>query len=268
MQDFQVLIGTIVAALTIMFFLWSKGKGAQQAAALKPEDDEVSPLKDFSKKRACPRPAGLETDTAKQRAFKDTPLQDIAIDDVPGVGKITKERLKNHDYISITTGEQLFGFFLYKTRPGSSAPRKGRCDEFKTWLTNDCLVQGKVADAILEACMQKAEKVCIYAAGREYGRVSGSGSGSQSTTQVYNNKAIQDVAILEVPGVGPVTAELLKKQKQITNGEQLFGFFLYVGRDEERFKSWLKDECKVRGQEANRIYEALANTADVICAFG
>jgi hypothetical protein len=137
MQDFQVLIWTIVAALTIMFFLWSKGKGAQQAAALKPEDDEVSPLKDFSKKRACPRPAGLETDTAKQRAFKDTPLQDIAIDDVPGVGKITKERLKNHDYISITTGEQLFGFFLYKTRPGSSAPRKGRCDEFKTWLTND-----------------------------------------------------------------------------------------------------------------------------------
>ena len=56
---------------------------------------------------------------------------------MPGVGKITKERLENHDYISITTGEQHFGFFLYKTRPGSSAPRKGRCDEFKTWLTND-----------------------------------------------------------------------------------------------------------------------------------
>jgi hypothetical protein len=33
MQDFLVLIRTIVAALTIMFFLWSKGKGAQQAAA-------------------------------------------------------------------------------------------------------------------------------------------------------------------------------------------------------------------------------------------
>jgi hypothetical protein len=258
----------VLAALTLLFFYCGGGKDAQQAAAVRSEDDKVSPLKDFSKKRAPPRPAGLETETAKQRAFKDTPLQDIAIEDVPGVGKITKERLENHDYVSITTGEQLFGFFLYKTRPGSSAPRKGRCDEFKTWLTNDCLVQGKVADAILEACMQKAEKVCIHAAGREYGRVSGSGSGSQSTTQVYNNKAIQDVAILEVPGVGPVTAELLKKQKQITNGEQLFGFFLYVGRDEERFKSWLKDECKVRGQEANRIYEALANTADVICAFG
>ena len=121
---------------------------------------------------------------------------------------------------------------------------------------------------MLEACMQKAEKVCIHAAGREYGGVSGSGSGSQSTTQVYNNKPIQDVAIQEVPGVGPVTAELLKTQKQITNGEQLFGFFLYVGRDEERFKSWLMDECKVRSQEANRIYDALAKTADVICAFG
>jgi len=268
MEDFLVLIGA--AVLAIMVFLWSKGKGAQQAAALKPEDDEVSPLKDFSKKRARPRPAGLETETAKQRAFKDTPLQDIAIDDVPGVGKITKERLENHDYISITTGEQLFGFFLYKTRPGatSSAPRTGRCDEFKTWLTNDCSVQGKVADVMLEACMQKAEQVCIHAAGRGYGRVSGSGSGSQSTTQVYNNKPIQDVAIQEVPGVGPVTAELLKTQKQITNGEQLFGFFLYVGRDEERFKSWLMDECKVRSQEANRIYDALAKTADVICAFG
>ena len=359
MQDFLVLIGIIVAALTFMFFRWSEGNGAQQAAALEPEG------------QACPRPAGLETETAKQRAFKDTPLQDIAIDDVPGVGKITKERLENHDYISITTGEQLFGFFLYKTRPGGSAPRKGRCNEFKTWLTNDCSVQGKVADVMLEACIQKAEKVCIHAPGRGYGRVlirkharaavgdddevgehgvqdylsviesqamdskktelltamlrlemrplvlkvfseitmwrgqgengyfhgapkdwnlvasalrsteevldserqadgtvSGSGSGSQCTTQVYNNKAIQDVAILEVPGVGPVTAELLKTRKQITNGEQLFGFFLYVGRDEERFKSWLKDECKVRGQEANRIYEALANTADVICAFG
>jgi hypothetical protein len=65
-----------------------------------------------------------------------------------------------------------------------------------------------------------------------------------------------------------VTAELLKTQKQITNGEQLFGFFLSVGRDEERFKSWLMDECKVRGREANRIYDALAETADVICAFG
>ena len=40
------------------------------------------------------------------------------------------------------------------------------------------------------------------------------------------------------------------------------------GRDEERFKSWLMDECKVRSQEANRIYDALAKTADVICAFG
>jgi hypothetical protein len=104
-------------------------------------------------------------------------------DDVPDVGKATKQRLENHDYISITTGEQIFGIFLYKTRPGStrSAPRTGRCDEFKTWLTNDYSVQGKVADKMLEACMQKVEKVCIHAAGRGHGRVSGSGSGSQST---------------------------------------------------------------------------------------
>jgi hypothetical protein len=82
---------------------------------------------------------------------------------------------------------------------------------------------------MLKACMQKAEKVCIHAAGRGYGRVSGSASRSQSTchttTQVYIKKAIQDVAIQEVPGVGPETAKLLKN-KEITNGEQLFGFFL------------------------------------------
>ena len=123
---------------------------------------------------------------------------------------------------------------------------------------------------MLKACMQKAEKVCIHAAGRGYGRVSGSASRSQSTchttTQVYIKKAIQDVAILEVPGVGPETAKLLKKNKEITNGEQLFGFFLYLGRDEERFKKWLKDECEVRVQEANRIYEALARTANVLCS--
>jgi len=272
-----------IGVLVTLFLVWRcfRGtEGAQQAAGLRPEDDKVSPLKDFSKRSPAGRPdlrqtpqksgraAGLETDTAKERAFKDMPLQDIAIDDVPGVGKATKQRLENHDYISITTGEQLFGIFLYKTRPGatSSAPRTGRCDEFKTWLTNDCSVQGKVADVMLEACMQKAEQVCIHAAGRGYGRVSGSGSGSQSTTQVYNNKAIQDVAILEVPGVGPETAKLLKKNKEIANGEQLFGFFLYLGRDEERFKKWLKDECEVRVQEANRIYEALARTANVLCS--
>ena len=86
-----------------------------------------------------------------------------------------------------------------------------------------------------------------------------------TTTQVYIKKAIQDVAIQEVPGVGPETAKLLKN-KEITNGEQLFGFFLYLGRDEERFKKWLKDECEVRVQEANRIYEALARTANVLCS--
>ena len=69
-----------------------------------------------------------------------------------------------------------------------------------------------------------------------------------------------------MPGVGPETAKLLKKNKEITNGEQLFGFFLYLGRDEERFKKWLKDECEVRVQEANRIYEALAKTANVLCS--
>ena len=63
MQGFLILIAIIVVAFTFMFSLWSEGKGPQQAAALKPEDDEVSPLKDFSKKRACPRPAGLETET-------------------------------------------------------------------------------------------------------------------------------------------------------------------------------------------------------------
>ena len=281
MLDLLFQIG-VLAAVTILVWRWFGGTvGAQKAAVLRPEDDKVSPLKGFSKSstRALQRPAGLKTDTEKRRAFKDTPLQDIAIDDVPGVGKATKQRLEDHDYISITTGEQLFGIFLYKTRPGatSNAPRTGRCDEFKTWLTNDCSVQGKVADVMLEACMQKAEKVCIHAAGREYGGVSGSGSGSQSTTQIYNNKPIQDVAIQEVPGVGPETAKLLRKNKEITNGEHLFGFFLYLSRGkggaqraahEERFKKWLKDECEVRVQEANKIYKALAKTADFLCTLG
>jgi hypothetical protein len=189
---------------------------------------------------------------------------------VPGVGPKTKERLTKHDYISITTAEQLFGFFLYKTRPGvtSSDPRMGRCDEFKMWLTNDCSVRGQEANKILKAFLDKAEKVCIHTAGTEYGMVSGSGSGSGSTTQVYNNKAIQDIAIQEVPGVGIVTADLLKKNKNITNGEQLFGFFLYLGRDGERFKTWLKDECEVQVQVANKIHKTLAATAVKLCALG
>jgi hypothetical protein len=231
----------------------------------------ITPPPFFLPQRTPPSPAGLETETQKERAFKDTPLQDIAIEDVPGVGPITKERLKKHDYISIITGEQLFGFFLYKTSPGvtSSAPRMGRCDEFKTWLTNDCSVRGQEANTILKAFLDKAEKVCIHTAGTEYGSVSElSGSGSGFTTQVYNNKAIQDIAIQEVPGVGIVTADLLKKNKNITNGEQLFGFFLYLGRDAERFKTWLKDECEVRTQVANKIHQTLADTAAKLCTLG
>jgi len=110
---------------------------------------------------------------------------------VPGVGTITKERLQKHDYISITTAEQLFGFFLYKTRPGvtSSAPRMGRCDEFKTWLTNDCSVRGQEANKILKAFLDKAEKVCIHSAGTEYGRVSElSGSGSDTHTHTHQDQ--------------------------------------------------------------------------------
>jgi len=65
-----------------------------------------------------------------------------------------------------------------------------------------------------------------------------------------------------------VTADLLKKNKNITNGEQLLGFFQYLGRDEERFKTWLKDECEVRTQVANKIHQTLADTAAKLCTLG
>jgi len=219
------------------------------------DEDKVSPMKDFRKKHAPPRQNSTPTTTSvKMELFMWTPLQDIGIQDVPGVGPATLARLAKHDYVSIKTGEQLFGLFLYK----------GRGEEFRTWLKDDCEVQGSVAKQLHEACLDKANKVCSTELGGG-GGVAARGR-TETTTQVWNRTPIQDVEIRDVPGVGEKTAPLLARNKNITTGEQLFGFFLYLGRDEDRFRSWLKNECEVQGSAAARICNALAERAREICA--
>jgi len=195
------------------------------------------------------------TSTTKKLAnFLATPLQDIAIEDVPGVGPVTKERLAKHAYVSITRAEQLFGMSLYL----------GRGEQFKAWLKTECEVTGAVAKQLHEACLNKAEKVCIQRGGG--GSAGGAVGRAETTTQVWNRTPIQDVKIRDVPGVGDITAKNMGRTKNITTGEQLFGFFLYLGRDENRFKSWLKDECDVQGSVAARTCGALAERANDICS--
>lgn len=220
--------------------------------------DVLSPLKDFQKRTpAPPLPAG-STDSTKERSFLATPLQDIHIRDVPGVGLATEDALKKHSYINITTAEQLFGFFLYQGRDS---------DAFTNWLKKHCAVTGSVASVLYTSCLQKAQQLCILGAGAGGDRVArGRSTGcTGATTNAFNNTPLQDLMINQVPGVGEKTVPLLKSTMNITTAEQLFGFFLYLKRDETRFTTWLKNKCDVQGSVAARIYDALDGAAKNIC---
>ena len=96
----------------------------------------------------------------------------------------------------------------------------------------------------------------------------------------FRSTPLQDLKVEDIPFIGPVTAQNMKTTKNITTAEQLLGYFLFLGpRDpspqvssesvagmhEERFKNWLKDECKVTGSVAQKVYRSLVAKADVVC---
>ena len=134
---------------------------------------------------------------------------------------------------------------------------------------------------------EKAEKVCA-AGGRGDGipaRTTGKDVTpvKDSTTVVidkFRSAPLQDLKVEDVPFIGPVTAQNMFTTKNITTAEELLGYFLFLGpRDpspqvssesvagmhEERFKNWLKDECKVTGSVAQKVYRSLVAKADVVC---
>ena len=88
-----------------------------------------------------------------------------------------------------------------------------------------------------------------------------------TTTQKLNTfltRPLRDCALTDVPGVGPVGHAKLVDASEIRTPEQLLGQFMLLGP--ERMRRWLEDAVEIRGQEAQRISDALSAKADrVLC---
>ena len=195
--------------------------------------------------------------------FLSTPLQDIALADVPAVGPKTLRALERHN---IKTAEQLFGYFLYQERHE---------DAVRGFLRDDMGLHGATVKRLYDSMITKADRLCEMG-GRGYGSLSAgklthqpSSTMSTSTAHEYfMSTPLQDIALDQVPGVGDKTLPKLR-QASISSAEALFGYFLYVGRDEENFRDWLKaDSIGVRGAEAKKVHDAMRDKADLLCALG
>mmetsp|Transcript_16984 Transcript_16984/g.37954 ORF Transcript_16984/g.37954 Transcript_16984/m.37954 type:complete len:93 (-) Transcript_16984:70-348(-) len=79
--------------------------------------------------------------------------------------------------------------------------------------------------------------------------------------QNFQATPLIDVKLKEVPGVGPKLLEKLE-EANIDTAEKLMGHFLVMGRDTDRFKTWLEDVCEIRGQDGAKVVEPLAEKAD------
>mmetsp|Transcript_5263 Transcript_5263/g.3699 ORF Transcript_5263/g.3699 Transcript_5263/m.3699 type:complete len:94 (+) Transcript_5263:3-284(+) len=76
----------------------------------------------------------------------------------------------------------------------------------------------------------------------------------------FQAQPLQDCKLSDVPGVGAKTLEKLN-ESNIDTAEKLVGHFMVMGRDTEKMTSWLEDVCEVRGVEAKKVAEGLAEKA-------
>jgi len=200
------------------------------------------------------------TSSVALKYFLSTPLQDIALKDVPGVGKESLKVLLRKDFRAT---EQLFGYFLYLGR---------REHDVRAFLRDTIGLQGAQAKQVYDSLASKARSVCATG-GRGYGSSATSllhqPSSSVSTSvamEAFMCTPLQDISMDQVPGVGSETLPKLKK-RNISSGEALFGYFLYLGRDEDSFREWLKN-MDVHGSAAKKVYESMRDKADVVCVLG
>jgi len=210
-----------------------------------------------------PTPPPAST-SARVDYFLSTPLQDIALADVPGVGPRTLEALARRH---IRTAEQLLGHFIYKQRSE---------DAVRGFLRDDIGLQGAVAAKLFNSMVLKADRVC-QTGGRGYGSSTAANSSvatrshhpssapsTSAAHEYFLSTPLQDIPVDQVPGVGDKTLPKLHKS-DIWSAEALFGYFLLVGRNEERFRQWLKDDIDVHGSAAKNMHDAMRDKADVLC---
>ena len=133
--------------------------------------------------------------------FLSTPLQDIALADVPAVGPKTLRALERHN---IKTAEQLFGYFLYQERHE---------DAVRGFLRDDMGLHGATVKRLYDSMITKADRLCEMG-GRGYGSYSAGTLSHQpastmSTSVAHENfmsTPLQDISLDQVPGVGDKTS--------------------------------------------------------------
>ena len=93
-----------------------------------------------------------------------------------------------------------------------------------------------------------------------------SSSSPTTTTKKFNtfiSTPLQDIALPDIPGVGPVAHARLVAAG-VVSSEQLMGHFLLANRGEDEMRKWLVEEVGVRAQEAGKIVAALAQKGRVV----
>jgi hypothetical protein len=89
------------------------------------------------------------TTTKKFNSFISRPLQDCALNDVPGVGKSSSSKLQSS---GLDTPEKLMGLYLVSDRD----PEK-----MKRWLIDHCTIRAQEARKISDAFDKKSQGAMI-----------------------------------------------------------------------------------------------------------
>ena len=89
--------------------------------------------------------AAVDT-TVKNATFQSTPLQDVLLKDVPGVGKVALEKLETK---KITNAVQLMGQFFLMNRDEK---------EMSTWLVNEVDLREQDTEKIIKPLAEKSDK--------------------------------------------------------------------------------------------------------------
>eukprot|EP00293_Proteomonas_sulcata_P020349 CAMPEP_0184291580 /NCGR_PEP_ID=MMETSP1049-20130417/3558_1 /TAXON_ID=77928 /ORGANISM="Proteomonas sulcata, Strain CCMP704" /LENGTH=93 /DNA_ID=CAMNT_0026599065 /DNA_START=608 /DNA_END=889 /DNA_ORIENTATION=+ len=87
------------------------------------------------------------TTTKKFEVFQGTPIKDVALKDVPGVGDVALGKMKE---ANIDTAEKLIGQFLLNGRDE---------EKMSSWLEQVCEIRPQDTKKISQALGDKAKKV-------------------------------------------------------------------------------------------------------------
>ena len=80
-----------------------------------------------------------------------------------------------------------------------------------------------------------------------------------STSKKHNcfvSSPMGDKSVTALPGIGRVMEDKLK-QKGFEQASQIFGSFLMMKKDKDKFTGWLQTECGIGARYSERVQDAL-----------